>query len=246
LAAFVQTAIRDYGLGVSFVTAGLIPQNERLGSRFLQALSCLGPYASDLAVTVSFNFENLAARKDLNDYICRVRDTFELLRCVGLRSARINLLFDMSKDNSAYSREINELRSSLYYFIQGGRMENSLVTEVGDAAANYAPALSNEEIERANRVCCPILKMASPSFTIRSDGRVALFCMVSGSRGATVGNVYENDKGQIKMASYQFIGSFERLRRSETKPRMRCEFHRTMNWRADPPKSQNPLVRRFA
>ncbi|MFH2106569.1 MAG: radical SAM protein [Candidatus Micrarchaeota archaeon] len=248
LAKFIHTLICDYGIQVSFTTAGLLMQNEKFGRRFLRALDSLGAYASDLHAVVSFNFENLAARDDVSDYTSRVRDTFELLKAIGLQSAAINLLFDDCKDNTKYSNTISDLRRFLNHFIQGGRMDNLLVKSTGDALLNYEQDLSPDQLQKINLGVCPLLFLfnCEPSFRIRPDGSVSNFCLYPGTRGSTFGDIHINDQEQIRQGYLELTRVFEKLRgaREENKLITRCEFHRTMKWERNPPKSNRPIVER--
>ncbi|MFH2105896.1 MAG: radical SAM protein [Candidatus Micrarchaeota archaeon] len=257
LSGIIRRLIADYGVQVSFTTAGLLPQNRKTGMKILEGLKTLsGPYIGDLNIFLSFNLINPIAIKNRERYLERIRETVEVLMDVGLHSIYSNVMYPNPRDTRFSPRitqetekalEDMEQRLGLEYFIRATRRTVSSL--YGRASYNYPRDQEPEEIKNY----CKTMNVSTPlpRFRIRANGDVTISCLGPGTRGSTFGNVLENDVLQIYRAHHEFVGQFvdriglNKAQRDSPLGGLICERHRTCDIRIrPPPTSETPVVKR--
>ncbi len=251
-------------VGVQFTTAGLIPQNRKAGVRVLEGLGSLGPYASDIAITVSFNF----FFKDIGSidrYVQSMEETFELLS--GLPCQK-DVIVMYSKENEAetkgrfaslqqkYGLELAHGGYPMRLIGSSGRGLEKMPASVTDCSADVLTSMISNAIrrdfglydntsfaDRGKLAMCKGLGHTGevPPFTVRSDGALTVHCFSPGTRGTCIGHVARNDAQQV-------IG-LERVFREELHQRVLehpgktfCSEHRAWNKTFRAPESGNPIV----
>ena len=236
LSDVIYTLIHDAGVPVHFTTAGLIPQNRRLGSEALESLSALGPYISDLKIDVSFNI--LDGRIFLDDYLCYIRDTFEVIASLA----------PVSHSTIILCRDLNDMVTVELFramisngFVKGNYDHPRCVGPLGRAIDNYE--FDRKTLSIMSRHCSRS-RTPYPSLRVRPNGDLVVHCRGFGFRETTMGNVYRNDAEQINSLYSQFVIEHEARLKKLGRDSFPCESHRKWKKQFKAPKAANPVVRR--
>ncbi|MBU0591567.1 radical SAM protein [Candidatus Micrarchaeota archaeon] len=231
LPRLIKSLIMDYGIEIHIVTAGLLPQNEDIGIDFFEGLEGLGSYAKDLHITASFSLLNPVANRDLELYIRCMRKTFEMLEMVKgpeYHTVKIQLVHKGKYDGNEQKRTKEAFE----------RARTDLVFD-GDYRQPVASGRAAEWGKQGAVSGC-----ARPVFRVRANGDITNHCWNSGTRGSTLGNMYENDAAQIRQSFGVLVQELETIR-ARNPDKILCELHRTANILMRPSRSDNPIAKRI-
>ncbi len=244
----VKVLVLDYGLKVSFTTAGLIDPNQEIGLLALDRLAKIGQTLKQ-KVSVSLSFNILHPHTNpVQKYIKDMVATVKLLKQFSSEISIIIMSPICGRD---------EFRTILTTFLDNINDPSSNSSNInydlrivspyhGRAAINYPnqKEIYNAGCGNKNVALCEVFdsKNAS-SYSIKPNGDVSIGCKGFGMRGTSFGNVIENDASQIHENYRRFLAEFgEKFGTSGRKIAI-CEAHRTWNKRYVSPKSDHPVVR---
>ncbi|MFA6530935.1 MAG: hypothetical protein WCT31_04345 [Candidatus Micrarchaeia archaeon] len=230
----VERLVKFCGCATQLTTAGLIPPNRELGLEFFNSLQNLGAYATDVHINLSFKFYYGFIKSDLDieRYIQCVRETIDAISKSGC-----NLYIILMADEAIRQKTLDAFEqvkpnlARLQYYLPS-TLQCRSPAQIGNAAGNLA--FKESSTDRCQRFC-------DLKFTIRPDASLTLYCPRFGTRGSRIGNVLENDSGQLyelwRVHNARFI---EEIARAEHP----CLAHqRWQNGTFTAPRSDKPLIR---
>jgi hypothetical protein len=230
----INALIFDRVVGVDFFTAGLLPYNKKRGREVLESLSKLGPFAEEVSVSVSFNFffRNM---KSIESYVAALEKTFELLS-----QSSVYIGATCRYDTSNKEETIKHFTPIFERFLDpihrsSGWCMGAFLGEVCNAGRAAVSSSAKTDLPQCIRRSYKI---------IRPNGDVIPFCAGFGSRGASAGNVFENDAQQINAGYSLFEKELDAKIKSTPKGEHVCDTHRKWGRHIRPPRSKNPIVAR--
>lgn len=231
----VERLVRDCGCEVKFTTAGLIPPNRGMGRRFFERLSEFGPYASDVSITVSFNFlfGFLKNAANIGEYVKCVQETLGWIEKSGCGLGA----FVLAPENDPH-RTIAAYRQMEPEFRKIPGFSRSDIRE-GIVRIGAAHASGTGTEEHGRKVC---YSGDGGLWGLRPDGSLTVECGGFGNRGSSVGDITQNSVGQIRNLWKRHDELFKKEILRD--PRYKCLLHqRWKNGRFTARPSKNPVVR---
>lgn len=239
----LEKALSINNLGIAFTTRGLVRANRKLGLEVLRFLSELSPeQAKRFSISLSFNLFHLRSQNEdsIRRYVDQVLETCSFLKSVG----------DL---NVMYSREIGneengvKTRDAYNMFFERLLSVGVCGVDVFDQPVGPAGrALKHFNFKEDYNGICDLYENVYGTWDlalmgVRADGRVYAYCDGFGTRGVSIGTVYENDVPQIHEGYIRFL--IEHRNRLHTlKGRHVCEFHRTWGKEFTAPRAKKPLI----
>jgi len=238
LAPFLRSLIEYCGIDISITTSGLLPKNAVRGRLFIQALSDLGAYNTNLHYIVSFNLLNPLALSDVNMYCKCLFETFDLIYESGIPDLVVSVMYNGDSKETLDALDRYNGKCKLHKTPRP-------VGKIGRALDNDLYPPETTPLLRQCRLMESSLGRSRNKWRLGPGGDVYTACLNPGKAGSVFGNVYCNDLSQIESQREKFFRQVLPEEAGKRPDVSICEVHRTCRFR--PPanlKSANPILKR--